>query len=73
MTETIFVQIREEVSHELCGCAYEDIPPEHEDMVDEEAYSRYKDWKQDEQYWLSIGREDRDNYAQDALDERLGL
>ena len=73
MTETVLVQIREEVSHELCGCPYEDIPPEHEDMVDEEAYRRYNDWYAEEIDRLNEGREDRDNFAQETLNERIGL
>ncbi len=73
MTETIFVQIREEVSHELCGCPYKDIPPEHEDTVDEEAYSRYNDWVQDEEDRLRGSIDDDNRLAQSETNKRIGL
>lgn len=73
MTETVFIQFREEVSHELCGCLYEDIPSKQENIVNEEAYRRYNDWNADRMDRLTEGRDDKDSMAQADLDKRLGI
>ena len=73
MTETIFIEIREEVSRELCNCSYEDMPPEYESIVEEEAHRRYEDWKEDEHDRLNEGTADRDSIAQAELSKRIGI
>lgn len=71
MTESIFVSIRDDVSKELCGCLFDEAPPEYENEIEAEAFRRYEDWQEDQRDMESIY--DNDSFVHNVLMERLGL